>query len=197
MIHTAQEELQPESEFWTAVARFLFSLHSLGNTNYFWLFWKLRARKFIGAENSSTLQFIKYFLCSFNLLLLQVYDCQSRDRMKMCWWFLPLPGTVVLWEPVLPMCTFPWCCLCSWPAAPLPSCSEGCLHSQGQKSAQRHGLPQLLCFPGLSLWFQALRWSTSNGVWIPAAGECTVCIISLTLCHNHEEQRLKTALGNI
>lgn len=103
MIHTAQEELQPESEFWTAVARFLFSLHSLGNTNYFWLFWKLRARKFIGTENSSTLQFIKYFLCSFNLLLLQVYDCQSRDRMKMCWWFLPLPGTVVLWEPVLPM----------------------------------------------------------------------------------------------
>lgn len=69
--------------------------------------------------------------------------------------------------------------------------------SQRQKSAQGHRLPWLLCFPGLSLWFQTSPWSTSDGVWIPAAGECTVCVISPTLCHNHEEQGLRIALGNI
>lgn len=77
--------------------------HFLGYTNCFWLFWKLRARKFIGAENFSSLQFTKYFLCRFNLLLLQVYDChQGRGRTKVCWWLLPLLGTVVLGGLVLP-----------------------------------------------------------------------------------------------
>lgn len=84
--------------------KIIFSLHSIGNTNCFWLFWKLRTRKFIGAENFSHFQFKNFSVVS------TCYYCRSwlppeqrQDKGVLCWWLLPLPGTVVLWGPVLPM----------------------------------------------------------------------------------------------